>query len=204
MDPGGGLPSSWLPCPANMHVPTAIDTERLTLRVHRLDDFPASVALWGDPEVTRYIGGRAFTEEEVWQRLLRYAGHWSLLGFGFWAIRERGSGRFLGEVGFANGRRSLEPSFGDAPEIGWALVPAAQGRGYATEAARAVIAWGAARFGPECRTVCMISPENLPSLRVAEKCGYREFARTLYKDEPTILLERVPLAPPRGAQGRGR
>lgn len=173
-----------------MHAPDSIDTERLTLRVHRLEDFPDSLALWGDPMVTRYIGGRPFKEEEVWQRLLRYAGHWSLLGFGYWVVRERGSGRFVGEAGFANGRRQLEPSFGDAPESGWALAPWAHGKGYATEAVRAVLAWGEARFGPGRRTVCMISPENLPSLRVAAKCGYREYARTTYHDDPTILFER--------------
>lgn len=168
----------------------AIDTERLTLRLHGLDDFPHSLAMWSDPAVTRYIGGRPSTEEEVWQRLLRYAGHWSLMGFGYWAVRERESGRFAGEVGFAVGKRPLEPSFGDAPELGWALVPAFQGRGYATEAVRAAITWGQSRFGPDRRTVCMIHPENLPSLRVAEKAGYREFARTTYKGDPTILFER--------------
>src|SRR5437762_7040767 len=117
-----------------MPAPLSLDTDRLTLRPHRLDDFPDTRALWSDPEVTRFIGGRPLTEEETWQRLLRYVGHWSLLGFGYWAVRERGSGRFVGEVGFANGKRTLEPSFGDAPEIGWVLATSAQGRGYATEA----------------------------------------------------------------------
>ena len=117
-------------------------------------------------------------------------GHWTLFGFGYWIIRERGSDRFVGEAGFAIGRRALEPSFGDAPEIGWALSPRAHGQGFATEAVRAVIAWGEQHFGPNRRTVCMIDPTNLPSLRVAEKCGYREFARTTYKGEPSILFER--------------
>jgi RimJ/RimL family protein N-acetyltransferase len=57
----------------------ALDTDRLTLRGHGLADFADSLRLWSDPDVTRYIGGRPFTEEEVWSRLLRYAGHWSLL-----------------------------------------------------------------------------------------------------------------------------
>lgn len=173
-----------------MPAPNFIDTERLTLRLHRLEDFSDSCAMWGDPAVTRFIGGRTATEEEVWQRLLRYAGHWTLLGFGYWAVRERGSDRFVGEAGFANAKRALEPPFGDAPEIGWALVPSAHGKGFATEAVRAVLAWGAASFGPERRTVCMIDPANLPSIRVAQKCGYREYARTTYKGDPTILYER--------------
>jgi len=170
--------------------PTSIDTERLALRVHRLEDFTDSLSMWSDPAVTRYIGGRPATEEEVWQRLLRYAGHWSLMGFGYWAVRERESGRFVGEAGFAVGKRALDPPFGDAPESGWAIVPWAQGRGYATEVMRAVLAWGANHFGPGRRTVCMVHPENLPSIRVAQKCGYREYARTTYKSDPTVLFER--------------
>jgi RimJ/RimL family protein N-acetyltransferase len=40
------------------------------------------------------------------------------------------------------------------------------------------------------RTVCLITPDNLASIRVAEKCGFKEFARTTYKDQPTILFDR--------------
>lgn len=168
----------------------AFDTDRLTLRPHRLEDFPDSRAMWGDPAVTKYIGGRPFTEEECWQRLLRYGGHWAFLGYGFWTVRERGSDRFLGEVGFLNGKRELDPPFGDTPELGWALVPSAHGKGYATEAVRAALAWGADHFGPRARTVCMIDPENRASLRVAEKAGYREYARTTFKGAAIILFER--------------
>jgi RimJ/RimL family protein N-acetyltransferase len=172
-------------------MPTLIfHTDRLTLRPHQLGDFADSRAMWGDPVVTKYIGGRPFTEEECWQRLLRYAGQWALLGYGFWTVRERSSDRFLGEIGFINGRRELDPPFGDTPEVGWSLVPSAHGKGYATEAVRGALAWGAEHFGPTARTVCMIHPENNASLRVAEKAGYREYARTTYKGDPTILFER--------------
>jgi RimJ/RimL family protein N-acetyltransferase len=173
-----------------MPAPPTVDTDRLTLRSHRLDDFPDVRALWGDPVVTKHIGGRPSTQEEAWQRLLRYAGHWALLGYGFWTVRERGSDRFVGEVGILDGKRELDPPFGDAPEIGWALVPSAHGKGYATEAVRAALAWAGERFGAKVRTVCMIDPENRASLRVAEKAGFREYARTTYKGSPTILFER--------------
>jgi RimJ/RimL family protein N-acetyltransferase len=166
-----------------------IETERLTLHPHRLEDFVDSVAMWGDPEVTRYIGGRPFSSEEVWTKLLRYVGHWSVMGFGYWVARDRATGRFVGEVGFADFKREIEPSLEGAPEIGWALAPWAHGRGLATEAVRASIAWGANHF-ESGRTVCLISPENLASIRVAEKCGYQEFKRTTYKGHPTILFER--------------
>jgi len=167
-----------------------LDTPRLSLRGHTLADFPESAALWGDPEVTRHIGGRPSTEEEAWARLLRYAGLWTLLGLGYWVVREKGSGRFVGEVGFANFRRQIDPPLGEAPEIGWVLSPWAHGKGYATEAAQAVIAWGERRFGAGAKTVCIVDPANHASLRVAEKCGYREVCRATYKEHATVLLAR--------------
>jgi RimJ/RimL family protein N-acetyltransferase len=167
----------------------AIDTARLELRGHGLADLDDSAAMWSDPEVTRHIGGRPSTREEVWARLLRYVGHWALLGYGYWVVRARGSGRFVGEVGFADFRRDLDPPLDGTPEIGWALARWAHGQGYATEAVGAAVAWHAARFGPT-RTVCLIAPANAASIRVAEKCGYRELRRTTYKDAPTIVFAR--------------
>ncbi|MCY1023444.1 GNAT family N-acetyltransferase [Pyxidicoccus sp. MSG2] len=169
----------------------AVDTERLTLRGHRLEDFEESFALWRNPEVTRYIGGKPSTSEECWARLLRYVGHWDVMGYGFWVVREKGTGRFIGEVGLADFRRDIQPSFEGAKEAGWALVPEAHGKGYATEAMRAVLAWAEGRFGPE-RIVCIIDLGNTASTRVASKCGFREFARATYKGEPTQVFERVP------------
>ncbi len=148
--------------------------------------------MWGDAAVTRFIGGKPSTREQVWARLLRYVGHWTLLGFGYWVIQETTTGRFVGEVGFADFKRDIEPSFGDAPEIGWVLAPWAFGKGFAAEAAQAALGWMDAAFGAR-RTVCMIDPKNVASLKVAEKCGYREYARTRYGDEPTILHERYRL-----------
>jgi RimJ/RimL family protein N-acetyltransferase len=171
-----------------------LDTERLILRVHTVADFADSAAMWADPEVTRFIGGRPSTEEEVWQRLLRYGGLWALLGFGYWVVRERSSGRFVGEVGLADFHRDLVPSFGDTPESGWALAPWASGRGYATEALGGVLAWADGQTQPaalaERRTVCMITPGNAPSVRVAEKCGYRRMADAQFKGNPTMVFER--------------
>lgn len=167
----------------------SIETERLTLRAHRVEDFEDMYAMWSDPIVMRHLGGKPFSREEVWARLLRYAGTWVLLGYGFWVIRDQASGDFLGEVGFHNLHREVVPSFGDRPELGFALVPRAHGKGLATEAARAALAWGdRAWAGGE--TVCMIAPGNAPSLRVARKLGYREVTDAEYKGAPMILLAR--------------
>ena len=145
--------------------------------------------MWADPVVTRHIGGKPSTREESWSRLLRYGGLWPLLGFGYWVIEEKSSGRFAGEAGFADFKRALEPSFGDAPEAGWALAAWAQGKGFATEAVLAAVAWADANLSAP-RTVCMINPGNMASISVAQKCGYREFARATFRDQPTVLFER--------------
>lgn len=170
------------------NAPPTIVTARLTLRVHTVGDFAESAAMWSDPGVTRFIGGRPSTAEECWQRLLRYSGLWALLGFGYWVVRETATSRFVGEVGFGNFRRELDPPLGDTPEIGWALSPEAQGQGFAGEAVQAAVGWGDARRFD--RTVCLISPDNAPSIRVAERAGYREYARSSFKGSPTLLFER--------------
>jgi RimJ/RimL family protein N-acetyltransferase len=167
----------------------ALETERLRLRGHCPEDFADCTALWGDPEVTRYIGGKPLSAEEVWARMLRYAGHWNWMKYGYWVMEEKSSGKFAGEVGFADYQRELDPPIAGMPEIGWALGSSFQGQGYATEAVRAVVAWGDAQFETD-RTVCLIRPENIASIRVAEKCGYRIVGRPAYKGHTTLLFGR--------------
>lgn len=170
-----------------------IETERLRMRLHRAEDLAAAIALWGDASVTRYIGGRPQTPEECWHRLLRYAGHWAMLGFGYWAVEEKESGRFVGDVGFSDFRRAFaaDLNFATAPEVGWVLAPASHGKGYATEAVRAALAWGERHFSNR-RFVCMIHPDNFSSARVAEKAGFTPYARADYHGTPTVLYERLP------------
>lgn len=167
-----------------------LETERTVLRPHRLEDFEPYLAIAADPVVFRFIGGRARTREESWQRLLRHAGMWSFLGFGFWAIEEKATGRFIGEAGFHDLKRDIVPSIEGVPEAGWSLASGVHGRGIATEVVGRILAWGDDTFGPS-RTVCIIDPENGASLRVAQKCGYREVLRTVYNEHDTILLERT-------------
>lgn len=165
-----------------------LETERLVLRGYRVEDLDEAAAMWSDPQVTRHIGGKSLGREEVWARLLRYLGHWSVAGYGFWQIRERATGRFIGECGLADFKRDLALSFEGAPEAGWILASWSHGQGYATEAMTAVLAWSAAAL--HRRTVCLIDLANVGSLRVAAKLGYREFARTDYKGVEVLVLER--------------
>jgi RimJ/RimL family protein N-acetyltransferase len=174
--------------PAPRPVPV-LETARLRLRPHRPDDFDFSADLWSDPVVTRFIGGRALTREEVWGRLLRYDGHWAMLGFGYWALEEKLTRAFLGELGFADLQREIEPRLDGMAEIGWVLASQYHGKGYATEAVRAVIAWGDAHLSTS-RMVALIHPENAASVRLAEKFAFRELCRTTYDSEPTIQFVR--------------
>nr|WP_210273346.1 GNAT family N-acetyltransferase [Rhizobium leguminosarum] len=154
----------------------------MTLRPHRLDDFEAHAALWADEDVVRFITGMPSTREQSWSRMLRIAGMWHHMGFGFLAIEEKASGRFIGEAGFMESRREMEPSIEGTMELGWALRPSVHGRGYATEALTALIGWGQTHF-PGKPMSCIISPENQASLRVAAKLGFREITRTQYNGE---------------------
>jgi RimJ/RimL family protein N-acetyltransferase len=167
-----------------------LETSRLVLRAHRIGDFDALAALWADPEVVRHITGRPSTREESWSRLLRYAGHWRLLGFGYWAVEERATGRFIGNVGLADHKRLIEPSLDGVPEVGWVIAPAAHGEGYASEAVGAALTWADLNL-TEPETGCIIAPDNATSLRVAEKAGFREVARTTYGGKDTIMFRRV-------------
>jgi RimJ/RimL family protein N-acetyltransferase len=163
-------------------------TDRLHLRAHRLQDFPASSAMWADRDVTRFVGGRPFSKEEAWAKFLRYAGHWSVMGFGYWAVEERSGGDFIGEVGFGDFKREIDPPIRDIPELGWVLVPRAHGKGYATEAVRAALEWGRTNLASRS-TTCLIHPENVASIRVAGKCGFKKQCQTTYKNEPVLIFQ---------------
>jgi RimJ/RimL family protein N-acetyltransferase len=160
----------------------------LRLRAHRVDDFEDSAAMWADPVITRYITGRPSSEQESWFRLLRHAGQWALLGFGSWVVEEKSTGKFVGEVGFADYRRPL-PLISGLPELGWVVASHMHRKGYATEAVRAALLWADEQLRA-VRTACIISPENIASLRVAQKCGYEEFERIMYDGQPIIVFVR--------------
>lgn len=167
----------------------ALQTERLLLRAFRREDLPGFTALHQQPEFYRHLGGKPLSEEDTWRRILTQLGHWALLGYGYWALEERATGRFCGAVGLAEYQRGLTPSIDGVPEAGWVLDPRLHGQGYAAEAVTAALAWADAHLAAP-RTVCIIDPENAPSLRLAARYGYREIARPTYHNEPIVLLER--------------
>ena len=142
-----------------------LETERLVLREWRDCDIDVEAAVAADPEVMRYLGG-VVSREEAWRRMSLHAGHWLLRGYGNWAVDIRERGELIGRVGL------WRPVGGPGLEVGWRLVRSAWGRGYATEAAAAAIAWAWANLAVE-QLISLIHPENVGSMRVAERLGMR-------------------------------
>jgi RimJ/RimL family protein N-acetyltransferase len=173
-------------------IPSAprIETERLVLRARKIEDFQAFAALWADPIVTRYTTGVPVSEEDAWARFARFAGFWPVNGYGFWIAEEKAGGAVIGEAGLAEFRRDMTPRLVGKPECGWVFAPAAHGKGYATEAMRAALAWADRNLRVPAFT-CIIHPENAASIRVAEKLGFVETARSTYKTKPVVVFERI-------------
>jgi RimJ/RimL family protein N-acetyltransferase len=168
-------------------------TDRLLLRAHQLEDYTALCALWSDPDVARFTTGQPTTSEQSWARLLRYAGHWQLLGFGYWAVVERASGHFIGDFGFADYQRLIEPTLDGSAEMGWVLASAFQGKGYAEEATRSILQWADGHLA-RMPITCIIDPANHASIRLAAKLGFVETALAQYGDKAMRLyhLRREP------------
>jgi RimJ/RimL family protein N-acetyltransferase len=169
--------------------PLELATDRLTLRIPQPDDMPDMCRMWADPEVVTFIGGRPFTTEEVWHRLLRYRGLWATLGYGYWVIEEKGTGDFVGEIGFADWKREGIGELDGLPECGWVLLPAKQGRGYATEALAAALRWFDT-YLPGMVAACIISPPNTRSITLAKAHGFEPVRDLTYKGSETRLFFR--------------
>lgn len=170
----------------NRHVPT-INTARVTLRAMRPGDFDRFAEIWAMPDVTRHIGGAPRSRDMSWKAFLGNAGHWQMTGFGQWAIEDHATKEIIGQVGFFYGARGLGEDFDSIPEAGWVLVPNAQGKGLAREAAYAAHDWfDRVITGP---LGCIIAPDHQASLRLAEDLGYAHL-REAEKDGPVRLMFR--------------
>lgn len=164
-------------------------TPRLRLRGHREKDHAAAIDIWTRPEVYEFITGSPLGAQDVWLRLLRYSGLWDFLGYGYWALEERATGRYVGQMGFADFRRELEGFDTSHPEAGWVLHPDVAGQGYATEGMQAACAWLDQHIAA-VRSFCIITPQNTMSIRLAEKLGYHYELDTLMNEEATAVYYR--------------
>ncbi|PHZ86657.1 GNAT family N-acetyltransferase [Paremcibacter congregatus] len=168
--------------------PPPLETERLILRPHRYTDFPIYEAMFQHPDFTRYTTGQPLPREDAWNKMIRHGGHWAMLGHGYWAIEDKASGDFIGEIGLADFKRAVTPSLDSMLEAGWGLVANAQGKGYAGEALRAILVWARTNF-PDREIVCMVDPENGPSIKLAEKNGFHFWSTAKYKQYDTVLYK---------------
>lgn len=167
-----------------------INTERLILRRHTLQDTDLVFQLVTDPAVLQSMGGLPPSREDAWHRLLRYAGHWSLLGFGMFAVFERDTNQFIGEVGLADFQRGLSDDFDGVPEAAWVFTGHSHGKGFALEAMTAALNW----FDEQAfssRSVCLIEPRNTASIRLAEKLGFTCNGQGYYRSHDVNKYERV-------------
>ena len=146
--------------------------------------------MWADPNVTRFIGGRPSTPQQTLSRVLAYLGHWKVMGFGYWAIEERSSGAFIGEIGFADFKRGISSQMDNVPELGFALSSRVHGLGYGTEAVGVVLSWGDEHL-PSNRTVALVNEQNEASLRILARYGYQAFERGNVNGSPVMFLERI-------------
>jgi RimJ/RimL family protein N-acetyltransferase len=161
-----------------------LTTARLVLSEFTPDDAPFVVRLLNDPDWIRYIGDRGVrTDDEARAYLERgplalYARH----GFGLWRVARRVDGQPIGMCGLIKRETLLDV------DLGFALLPAFRGQGYAEEAAAATMQLASQRFGL-ARVVAIASPDNARSRRLLEKLGMTCQGPTPGADpgDPTLL-----------------
>ncbi len=148
-----------------------LESDRLTLHEMTLGDAGLMLAIWNDPAFVRHVGDRGIrtneaAEEAMRQGILRL---YEDYGYGPFRIALKDSGEAIGISGLFR-RDGL-----DDPDIGYATLPDYCGKGYAYEAACAVIEHAKTVLGLE-RLIAIISPENAASIRLIGKLGF-EFER---------------------------
>jgi RimJ/RimL family protein N-acetyltransferase len=166
-----------------------IETERLILRSFRADDLGQLAAIWRNEEVVRYIGGQPLSREDTWRRSLAACGQWPFTGFGYWIAELKSDASVVGQLGFADFKREIQPSLEGEPELGYVFAPCVHGQGIAFEACSAVLAWADSNLDASSYPA-VISPGNEPSIRLAERLGFRRDPDATYRGETTALFRR--------------
>lgn len=166
-----------------------IQTERLVLTAPKAEDFDAFARLWQLPEVYQYILDEPRPTAQSWSAYLVLHGCWAHLGYGSWLVKRRDTGAMIGQVGFLSAMRGHGAGFDEYPETGWLFDGAAQGHGFAHEAMQAALGWldGA---GLVDRSVCMIDPANVASMRLADKLGFVKTRLSPFMGDELQLFER--------------
>ena len=150
-----------------MNAKVGIETARLLLRSWRDDDLDDFAAINGDPRVHDWLGGPIDREQPA-AAMARINDHITRRGFGFFAAERKADRRLVGMIGLQEVREDLPPAPG--VELGWRLSPNAQGSGFATEGARAALAWGFANL-PNDELIAFTAQGNVRSQAVMRRIG---------------------------------
>lgn len=141
----------------------SVETARLLLRPWTADDFEEFARYYANQDDARFVGGSK-DSEQAWRHMALQIGHWVLKGFGYWAVNEKGTNRFVGCAGLWQ-----SPGWPEL-ELGYWLIREHQGKGYAFEACLRCI--DHARKVLSARSlVSYIDPRNTPSIRLATRLG---------------------------------
>jgi len=149
-----------------------IVTERLLLREWRDADVDAFTVMNADPVVMQFFP-QTYTAERTLRFVARIRECWAERGYGLWAVERKDTASFIGYVGLWPA--TFPAHFTPAVEVGWRLAAEQWGHGYATEAARAALAYGFDSLGLE-EIVSFTSSINVRSWRVMERLGMRRDA----------------------------
>src|SRR4051794_39236549 len=150
-----------------MPLPTELRTTRLVLRSWRREDHPLFAAINADPRVMEHFPG-LLSADETAARMARIEAHFEQHGFGLWAVEIPGAKPFAGFIGLVVTPFAVR--FTPRVEVGWRLAAEHWGRGYATEGARAALAFGFETLKLD-EIVSFTVPANIRSRRVMEKLG---------------------------------
>lgn len=142
-------------------IPTLI-TERLALRAPQLADFEHWAVFFASDRSAHERG--PLPRRAAWSTWAADVANWTLRGYGPFGVETRDTGAYIGEVGI------YETDSYPEPELGWFVVPEAEGKGYAAEAARAVMGWAQGRLG-WTRLVNIIDPANARSIALGQRLG---------------------------------
>jgi len=159
----------------NFLIPEQIETERLLLRRFREHDWRDLHELYSNPECIRYTVLTPFSEYETWQRMASLSGHWLLKKYGPYGIEEKQSEKIIGFAG-----PYFPPAWPD-PEIQWSLSQAFWGKGFASEAVRAIKKMLSASM-PDISFMSIIHPENTGSIALATKLNAHFEKEFLFKN----------------------
>jgi RimJ/RimL family protein N-acetyltransferase len=140
-----------------------IETERLILRLWRIEDFDGYAELYGDEDAAKHIGG-PLSRAAAWRKFLQMPGAWAVQGYGMFSVIEKASGEWIGQTG------PWQPEGWPGTEVGWAFRRQFWGKGYASEGAAASVDWAFDNLGWTGVIHC-IDAQNIASQGVAKRLG---------------------------------